>query len=184
MGPSVVAALNQAVSDHKSDLLSCHGQRLGAGAGGEGFLMLRVSAAKGVVSGAQVTANTTGDDELGSCVSEKVKGWKLPTFVDGDESVRATFKSQETMVWAANSVVRQKTGSLDAACTRDLPPGTDLLGTRLTLAVSVAQGAVGSVRVQSDTTGVTGLGPCVTEAVKGWTFPPWVTVDLTVTKGW
>lgn len=184
IGPDVGAAISKVVQQKRGDLLSCHAARMEAGSASTGFLMVRTTLARGQVKGTEVTANTTGDGDLATCVGDAVKGWQFPDFVDGVQSVRAQVRSEETMLWAADRVVRQKTGTIDAACTRSLPGGTNLLGTRVVLQLHVASGEVTAASVKSDSTGVTGLAACVAEAARSWAFPAWVTTDLTVAKGW
>ncbi len=85
-------AVKSALRKYQSQLKACYEGRLKQNPNLSGRVLLEIDVAAGRVGTAAIVENTTGDKELGSCISRRARGWRLPAETEGTFAMPLTFE--------------------------------------------------------------------------------------------
>lgn len=85
-------ALNRYIKGRMKSLQSCYERELKRNPGLRGKLVVRFTiGTRGQITEVDITSNSLGDDEVGSCVSRLIKTWHFPFTPEADASVEFPF---------------------------------------------------------------------------------------------
>lgn len=76
-------AVRAALRKYNGQLKACYDSRLKQNPNITGRVVLEIDVASGRVTTASIVENSTGDSALGSCISKRARGWKLPSSTTG-----------------------------------------------------------------------------------------------------
>jgi len=85
-------AVKAALRKYNGQLKACYEARLKQNPNISGRVVLEIDVASGRVSTASIVENSTGDSALGSCISKRARGWRLPSSTSGLFAFPLTFE--------------------------------------------------------------------------------------------
>ena len=85
-------AVRAALRKYQSQLKACYESRLKQNPNLSGRVLLEIDVLGGKVSTSSIVENSTGDGELGTCISRRARGWKLPSDTEGTFAMPLTFE--------------------------------------------------------------------------------------------
>lgn len=85
-------AVRGALKKYNGQLKACYEARLKQNPNISGRVVLEIDVAGGRVSTADIVENSTGDSALGSCISKRARGWRLPASTTGLFAFPLTFE--------------------------------------------------------------------------------------------
>ena len=85
-------AVKAALRKYSSQLKACYESRLKQNPNISGRVVLEIDVNEGRVSTALIAENSTGDSALGSCITKRARGWRLPSGTTGTFAFPLTFE--------------------------------------------------------------------------------------------
>ena len=85
-------AVKAALRKYKGQLKACYEARLKQNPTLSGRVRLEIDVVGGRVSTSVIVENSTGDGELGTCISRRARGWRLPADTEGTFAMPLTFE--------------------------------------------------------------------------------------------
>lgn len=92
MGGLSKNTINAVIRKNNGDSLACYKQGLGKNPSLKGKVTVAFTVSPdGKVKEASVKANELGDETVGTCLTEKIKGWKFPESAEGEETLVSAY---------------------------------------------------------------------------------------------
>jgi hypothetical protein len=85
-------AVKAALRKYQGQLKACYETGLKQNPNLSGRVLLEIDVAGGRVSTSTIVENTTGDSQLGSCISRRARGWRLPSDTEGTFAMPLMFE--------------------------------------------------------------------------------------------
>ncbi len=85
-------SINATIRKNNPEAIACYKQGLSRNPALKGKLIAAFTVAPdGKVKEATISKNELGDEKVAECLAEKIKGWKFPESLEGEESIVAAY---------------------------------------------------------------------------------------------